>query len=66
MTTPDFSSAHWHRSTYSDANGGECVEAATAPVATALRDSQHPDHAMLVFPNAEWRAFLRGIQQGAL
>lgn len=66
MTTPDFSSVQWRRSTYSDANGGECVESAIVAAYTAVRDSRHPDHGMLVFPNEEWRAFVRAAADGDL
>jgi Domain of unknown function (DUF397) len=39
MTTPDFSTATWRKSTCSAGNGGACVELANVG---AVRDSKNP------------------------
>ncbi|MEY9213225.1 DUF397 domain-containing protein [Thermobifida halotolerans] len=48
----------WRKSSYS---GGRenCVEVADLPGATAVRDSKHPEAAVLAFPVSEWAAFVR-------
>ncbi|ASU85127.1 DUF397 domain-containing protein [Nocardiopsis gilva YIM 90087] len=53
----------WRKSSYS---GGReaCVEVADLVGATALRDSKNPGVAALTFPEAEWHAFVRGLQRG--
>ena len=42
---------------------GNCVE--TAPLAdgwVAVRDSKHPDEAILRFTPSEWQAFVAGVK----
>ena len=62
--TPD---PQWFKSTFSD-NGSGCVEIATnlLPVTgeVLLRDSKNPTIAPFRFNEEEWRAFLRGAQDG--
>lgn len=42
-TTPDLSTAVWRKSSYSNADGGECVEVADGhPGIVPIRDSKHP------------------------
>ncbi|WP_017624450.1 DUF397 domain-containing protein [Nocardiopsis chromatogenes] len=43
----------------------ECVEVAPLPVGAALRDSKHPDRAVLGFPSSEWHAFLSTLGDDA-
>lgn len=54
----------WFKSSYSDGEGGECVEVATTPTTIHVRDSkQNPTTApTLTLPPAAWRAFLRLAQ----
>ncbi|WP_431887873.1 DUF397 domain-containing protein [Nocardiopsis alba] len=47
----------WHKSTYSDGRGGNCVEVSEGPT-TRLRDTQHRALAELNLPAREWSAFL--------
>jgi hypothetical protein len=55
----------WHKSTYSGGTGGNCVEVAPLPDGgRALRDSKHPEGPVLVFTDAEWRAFVAGVSAG--
>ncbi|MBB4930289.1 hypothetical protein F4561_001109 [Lipingzhangella halophila] len=68
MSTPDISRRSpraWRTSTYSDANGGHCVEVATEPHATAIRDTQNRHHTTLTIPNHEWHAFLHHAKHDA-
>jgi hypothetical protein len=62
----DLSSAIWRKSTRSG-NGGNCVEVATNLIDThgvLVRDSKHPDQAVLRFTRAEWTAFVGGVHDG--
>ncbi len=54
----------WRKATLSSSNGA-CVEVAALPDgATAVRDSKHPDGAVLTFTRSEWDAFLDGVKAG--
>lgn len=65
-TEPDLNSAVWHRSTYSDGGGGDCVEVGDGvPGAVPVRDSKCPDFAALRFPVAAWSAFIDDVKRGA-
>jgi len=50
--------AVWRKSSYSDESGTNCVEVAESSV----RDSKNPGP-VLVFPAAEWKAFLSTLKE---
>ncbi|MDT0329543.1 DUF397 domain-containing protein [Nocardiopsis lambiniae] len=52
------SDAMWHTSSYSNQQGGHCVEVAEGAV-TAVRDTQNRHLGHLDVPAAEWTALLR-------
>jgi hypothetical protein len=57
----------WRKSSYTNAQGGNCVEVAQFPAASiAVRDSKDPEGPKLVFSSGEWRAFIAGIKAGDL
>jgi hypothetical protein len=63
----DLSAAAWRKSSYSNQDGGECVEvsddfAAVVPV----RDSKAPHGPALVFPAIGWTFFVSAIKRGQL
>lgn len=61
----DLTCAVWHKSTFSNGSGGNCVEVArNLPGMVAVRDSKQPDGARLIFGSAAWRAFVAGIREG--
>lgn len=65
MRSSDLSRAAWRKSSRSnDGVDGNCVEVAELADGIALRDSKHPTGPVLVFPGAEWRAFLSGTRTG--
>jgi len=65
MSTPDFTSAEWHKSTYSGDNGGQCVEVAFHADVVGLRDSKAQGHGpILAFTRTEWDAFVQGVIDG--
>lgn len=64
MEISGLSRARWRRSSYSGTNGN-CIEAAAAPAAVAVRDSKDPDGPRSVFAPAAWRAFAAAVKAGA-
>ncbi|MDK1474071.1 DUF397 domain-containing protein [Streptomyces sp. 549] len=67
MRPVDLSAATWRKSSYSNQDGGECVEvcddfAAVVPV----RDSKDPSRPALVFPAAGWANFVSAVTAGRL
>jgi len=67
MSHPVSDSA-FHKSSYSQPTGGNCVEVATIPEepAAAVRDSQNPHLGHLVIPAREWAALLDTVRTNAL
>jgi hypothetical protein len=48
----------WHTSTYSNADGPECVEVAELPEGTAVRDTLNREAGHLAYPGVEWAGLL--------
>jgi hypothetical protein len=63
----DLSRAVWHKSAFSNGNGGNCVEVArNLPGIVAVRDSKdHDTGPTLTFIKDEWSAFVAGVKAGA-
>jgi hypothetical protein len=56
----DLDSARWRASSYSNADGGECVEIADGiPDIVPVRDSKTPAGPVLLISPDAWTAFLR-------
>ncbi|MFS0696197.1 DUF397 domain-containing protein [Streptomyces nitrosporeus] len=60
---PDLTSATWRKSSYSNSDGGNCVEvsddfAGLVPV----RDSKRPQGPAVVFGASAWSAFVHGVR----
>ncbi|KDA41418.1 DUF397 domain-containing protein [Frankia sp. B2] len=65
MSTLRDSQLHWRKSSYSNGNGGNCVEVADLPDGgRAVRDSKDRSGPTLVFTAAEWAAFVAGVRDG--
>ncbi|GAA3971948.1 DUF397 domain-containing protein [Thermobifida alba] len=65
--TLDGSPLIWRKSSYSGGAGGNCVEAARLPSGgMALRDSKHPEDAVLHFTRDAWTAFRKALCDGGL
>lgn len=62
-TIPD---ALFHKSSYSQPAGSNCVEVAETPTVCAMRDSRHPHEGHLGFPTIEWAAFVSELRSTAL
>jgi Domain of unknown function (DUF397) len=52
----------WRKSSYSDGNGGACVEAATGTGTILIRDTADRDGATLTVPAAAWQAFTNALK----
>ncbi|UXY22242.1 DUF397 domain-containing protein [Streptomyces cynarae] len=60
MNAEALSELAWFKSSYSDGEGGECVEVATCPTTIHVRDSKHTPETgpTLMIPSASWEAFI--------
>lgn len=59
----DLSTALWRKSSYSDGNGGNCVEVADDfPSVVPVRDSKNPGGPAVVFPAAGWTTFVDAVK----
>ncbi|MBW1596633.1 DUF397 domain-containing protein [Streptomyces sp. JJ38] len=61
--------AVWVKSSYSNGDGGGCVEWAPALSATGtvpVRDSKVPDGPALAFPRTGWAAFVTAVKDDRL
>lgn len=57
------SSPRWRKSSYSNQDGGDCLEVADGlPGAVPVRDSKDPDAGTLVVSAPAWRAFITAIR----
>ncbi|MFD8341690.1 DUF397 domain-containing protein [[Kitasatospora] papulosa] len=67
MRSLDLNAVTWRKSSYSNSDGGECVEvsddfAAVVPV----RDSKSPNGPALVFAADGWSSFVSAVKDGAV
>ncbi|MFE3885747.1 DUF397 domain-containing protein [Streptomyces lydicus] len=64
-TPVDLSTAHWRKSSYSNANGGSCVEVADdfPGGLVPVRDSKNPHGPALLIPAAAWTAFVGALKR---
>ncbi|QMU68062.1 DUF397 domain-containing protein [Streptacidiphilus sp. P02-A3a] len=62
----DLHSAPWRKSSYSGANGGDCIETAPGfiPGAVPVRDSKDPQGPALVFGADAFSAFVEAVKAG--
>ena len=62
----DMAGVAWRTSSYSNGNGGNCVEVADLPDGGRLvRDTKdHGNGPILRYTAAEWRAFVAGVKNG--
>ena len=61
----DLSSAEWRKASYSNSNGGACVEVArNLPGVVAVRDSKDPEGPVLAFARADWDTFTAAVRAG--
>ena len=53
---------NWRTSSYSGANGGECVEVATTADTVLVRDSKNRTGNVLSVSASAWRAFVSAVK----
>jgi hypothetical protein len=51
----------WRKSTFSDANGGDCVEVASADI-VMVRDTRDCDGTVLAVPAEAWQKFTASLK----
>jgi hypothetical protein len=60
---PDLTRAAWRKSSYSNSDGGDCVEVSDSfPGVVPVRDSKSPAGPALVFPAHAWQAFVQTLR----
>ncbi|MFI9340213.1 DUF397 domain-containing protein [Streptomyces sp. NPDC052773] len=58
----DLSNACWRKSSYSNGEGGDCVEVADGvPGVTPVRDSKVPDGPVIIVGPSAWTEFIRTL-----
>ncbi|MFE9177659.1 DUF397 domain-containing protein [Streptomyces sp. NPDC007126] len=64
MREYDLSDARWRKSTYSNGDGGNCLEVTDGvPGVIPVRDSKVTDGPVIVIGSAAWTEFVRGVVQ---
>ncbi|MDB1088726.1 DUF397 domain-containing protein [Streptomyces sp. ACA25] len=67
MRIIDVSVATWRKSSYSNSDGGACIEVSDDFLAVVpVRDSKIADCSVLVFPAGKWSSFVEGLKAGDL
>ncbi|MFD8383133.1 DUF397 domain-containing protein [Streptomyces sp. NPDC059679] len=67
MRSINLSAATWRKSSYSNPDGGACVETCDDFVGVlAVRDSKNPQGPALVFPSESWTAFVSVVKADQL
>jgi hypothetical protein len=64
-TTPSVngtSEPTWFKSSYSDSEGGDCVEVATHPGTVHVRDSKDAEGSQLIVTPTSWATFLTHLR----
>lgn len=65
--TLDLSAACWRKSSYSNGDGGECLEVADDfPGLVPVRDSKAPESPALIIPAAAWSRFVTAVKAESL
>ncbi|GGT21570.1 DUF397 domain-containing protein [Streptomyces chromofuscus] len=67
MRPSDLTAASWRKSSYSNQDGGACVEVSDDfDGVVPVRDSKAPQGPVLMFPATGWAAFVTGVKDGGL
>ncbi|MFI0962510.1 DUF397 domain-containing protein [Streptomyces sp. NPDC021080] len=67
MRSIDLSAASWRKSSYSNQDGGACVEVSDDfATVVPVRDSKVLSGPVLVFPAVGWASFVSAVQGGRL
>ncbi|MFI6771121.1 DUF397 domain-containing protein [Streptomyces sp. NPDC050355] len=67
MRSIDLSTVTWRKSSYSNPDGGACIEVSDDfPAVVPVRDSKDAQGPALVFEAAAWTSFVTAVKGGAL
>ncbi|WP_097912382.1 MULTISPECIES: DUF397 domain-containing protein [unclassified Streptomyces] len=67
MRSINLTDATWHKSSYSNQDGGACVEVADGFTAVVpVRDSKNPSGPALTFAASGWSSFVSAVRNGEL
>lgn len=67
MRSIDLSNITWRKSSYSNSDGGECIEVSNdLPALTPVRDSKNPQGPALLFGTSAWASFVTAVKTGEL
>ncbi|MFD0073674.1 DUF397 domain-containing protein [Streptomyces sp. NPDC127166] len=66
MRAVDLSTVTWRKSSYSNEDGGQCLEVADHLPLVPVRDSKNPTGPALVFEADAWASFVTGVKGGRL
>ncbi|MET9930589.1 MULTISPECIES: DUF397 domain-containing protein [unclassified Streptomyces] len=64
MRAIDLSTVTWRKSSYSNDDGGNCLEVADNLPHVPVRDSKVPTGPVLVFATSAWASFVDGVKAG--
>lgn len=67
ITSASFSAVDWVKSSYSNGDGGNCIEWAPSLAPSGVvpvRDSKDPQGPALVFDVAAWSSFVAAVRRG--
>ncbi|MEU6171725.1 DUF397 domain-containing protein [Streptantibioticus parmotrematis] len=65
MRSIDLSTVTWRKSSYSNSDGGQCIEVSDDVAGVVpVRDSKDPHGPALIFPSAAWSAFVVAVKDG--
>ena len=63
MRAIDLSNVTWRKSSYSNSDGGNCIEIApNLPTLVPVRDSKNPAHGTVLFGTDAWAEFLSSVK----
>ncbi|MFJ5308354.1 DUF397 domain-containing protein [Streptomyces sp. NPDC088350] len=63
MRVIDLSSVTWRKSSYSNTDGGNCIEVApNLPTLVPVRDSKNPTLGALLFSASTWSVFVESVK----
>ncbi|MEV7391006.1 DUF397 domain-containing protein [Streptomyces sp. NPDC091215] len=67
MRSLDLTVVTWRKSSYSNQDGGECVEVSDDfATVVPVRDSKNPHGPAITFPAEGWSAFVSAVKGGEL
>ncbi|GHA87402.1 MULTISPECIES: DUF397 domain-containing protein [Streptomyces] len=67
MRSLDLTAATWRKSSYSNQDGGQCLEVACGFTAVIpVRDSKNPYGPALTFAADDWSSFVSAVKDGSV